>query len=166
MAKKKLSRDQKRKKQKQARQRQSKASLSAGEKMIQRLKQSGLGDHKILTDPAGSVKMSEVLLDFIEPYKQFADTTDEMHRLISTALVAWNTALLPEAQQKQSLQNIAQTLPADAIEDFYAIVEEMMERKNKYFAQYTRYILDYELTGRGGSYQIYVISSMSPNDEA
>ena len=108
--------------------------------------------------------MSAVLLDFIEPYQEHADTTEAMHKLLSIDLIAWNGAMLPEAQRVASLQKVSETLPADTVEDFYAIVEEMMVRKNKHFAHYTRPILDYELTDLGDSYHMSVVSPMEPNE--
>jgi hypothetical protein len=87
-----------------------------------------------------------------------------MHRLIATALVAWNTALLPREEQEQSLRQVSETLPADVVEDFYAIVGEMMERKNKYFAHHTRQILDYDLVDTGKEYRVSVVSLMPPTD--
>jgi hypothetical protein len=48
------------------------------------------------------------------------------------------------------------------VDDFYAIVGEMIERKNRYFAGYTRHILDYELTDTGDDYHISVISTLTP----
>jgi hypothetical protein len=167
-AKKKLSRDQRRKQRRQRRkqrQRQKQRSSPANYKnMIQRLKKAGLGNHEFVYNPAGVTKMSEVLLDFIEPYRDYAPDTEAMHKLITTALVAWNAAFLPETEQEESLRKIGKTLPADAVEDFYAIVREMIERKNKYFADHTRSILDYELTGTKGDYHISVISTADPEE--
>ena len=48
------------------------------------------------------------------------------------------------------------------MDDFYAIVGEMIERKNRYFAGHTRHILDYELTDTGDDYHISVISTLTP----
>jgi hypothetical protein len=164
MVKKKVSRDQKRKRKKRKpRQRSQPGGLPARyNKMIQRLQESGLGDSKVVYAPQQAEKMSEVLLDFIEPYKEFADTTEAMHRLIATALVAWNTALWPEAEQAEHLEQISKALPADTVDDFYAIVGAMIERKNRFFAEYTRLILDYELTDTGDSYHVSVISTLNP----
>ena len=40
--------------------------------------------------------MSEVIMDFIEPYMESADTYEAQDRLISIAVLAWNASLLPE----------------------------------------------------------------------
>ena len=127
-------------------------------KMVERLEESGMGKYKIIYDPGG-VKMSEVLSDFVEPYEHVADSEDALRKLLAVALVAWNTALMSEEAQAESLEKFAQTLPDDAAEDFYAIVEEMIERKNSYFSEYTRFILDYELTDLGDEYHLSVIST-------
>lgn len=39
-------------------------------------------------------------------------------------------------------------MPAEAHADFYTITHEMIERKNKHFAEYDRLILDFELVDR------------------
>jgi len=112
--------------------------------------------------------MSEVLLDFIEPYQYMTDSEESLRMLVTTALIAWNTALLPEEEQEESLQKIAETLPDEAVEDFYVTINELIERKNNYFAQYTRHILHYELTDLGDDYHISVISTadMEPEEES
>jgi hypothetical protein len=80
-------------------------------------------------------------------------------------LVAWNTALLPEAEQAEALAQIATALPAETYADFYTIVHEMIERKNKHFAEYDRLILDFELVERGNDYHLTVVSRIPSEDE-
>jgi hypothetical protein len=166
MAKQKLSRDQKRKQKKQKRaQRQPSTPPDSMEVMLQRLKRAGLANQEFMRNPPGYEKMSEVLMEFIRPYRDAAPTTEAMRQLITTALVAWNTALLPEEDQAARLQEVAKIFPDEAVEDFYAIVREMMARKRKYFAQYDRKILDYQLVDRGHDYHISVISSMPKGEK-
>jgi hypothetical protein len=168
MAKKKLSRDQKRKQKKQKKQQRKQRSAPAmlpGSQMRRRLQEMGVDNYKMVQAPPGAAKMSDVLMDFIEPYKPYADTTDAMHRLIITAIVAWNTALEPPEKHAELLQSFIKTLPPDAVEDFEAIVREMIERKNKHFAQHTRQIVNYELTEMDDSYHIFVASTLGEGDE-
>lgn len=160
MAKKKLSRDQKRKQKKQKQVRRQQALLDPGQRIMNRLEKAGLGPHKVMRNPPGMVKMSEVLRDFLEPYWHIPDTEEAMRKLITTALVAWNTALLPQEEHAGRLEEVATALPEEVRADFYAIVEEMIERKNKYFAEYDRLIMDYELVDRGNNYHITVMSWM------
>src|SRR4051812_46828121 len=51
---------------------------------------------KVVYEPAGREKMSEVLEDFIEPYRDMADGENALRKLLTLALLAWNAALLPE----------------------------------------------------------------------
>lgn len=108
--------------------------------------------------------MSEVLREFVEPYWHIPDDEQGMRKLLSTALVAWNAALLPESERSEHLAKMAEVLPEETHADFYAIVSEMIERKEEYFTQYNRTIIDYELTDRGDDYHISVMSLM-PGEE-
>jgi hypothetical protein len=38
--------------------------------------------------------MSEVLLEFVEPYFELAETEEEMEMILFAGIVAWNAALL------------------------------------------------------------------------
>jgi hypothetical protein len=165
MAKKKLSRDQKRAQKKKRQARRFRAPLDPGQRILNRLEKAGLGSHKLMRNPPGQVKMSEVLRDFVAPYWHILDTEEAMRKLLTTALVAWNTALMPPAEQAGALDQVATALPEEARDDFYAIVREMIERKNKHFAEYDRLILDYELVDRGNDYHITVVSRIPPGDE-
>ena len=49
---------------------------------------------------------------------------------------------------------------------FLALMREMVARKERDFAQYTRYILNYELTERRTSYHLNVLSTLLPPPQA
>jgi hypothetical protein len=158
MAKKKLSRDQKRKQKKQQRVRRQR---NADDRLIKRV-QRDWGGAKVVHNPAGVAKMSDVLSEFIEPYRESTpDTADAMRKLITTASIAWNTALLPAEERAGKLQKLIAALPEDIREDFTGVIDDMIERKEKYFAHYDRMILDFELTDQGGGdYHISVMATM------
>jgi hypothetical protein len=162
MAKKKLSRDQKRKQRKQRRVKRQQPA-DPGKRLIRRVRQHGF-EQKVVRNPPGQVKMSEVLREFVAPYWHVPDNEEAMRKLITTALVAWNTALLPEAERAGYLADMVKALPEETHADFYAIVGEMIERKDKHFAQYDRTIVDYELVDRGDDYYISVMSFV-PGEE-
>jgi hypothetical protein len=121
------------------------------------MQQYGFGQ-KVIQNPPGEEKMSEVLREFLDPYWDIPDNEEAMRKLITTAIVAWNTTLLPEAERAESLSKMVGALPEEARTDFYAIVDEMMARKEKHFARYTRLIVDYELVDRGNDYHLSVMS--------
>jgi len=160
MAKKKLSRNQKRKQKKRKRALKPRAGL--GQSWTNQMRRKGITT-KLVRDPAGEVKMSAVLRQFVDPYWHIPDDQTSMNRLLATALVAWNTALQPEEKRSELLAQVAATLPSDTEtqEDFYAIVAEMMARKEQHFAQYDRVILDYELIDQGDNYHLSVIATIS-----
>ena len=76
-----------------------------GDRLPQRLFKRALG-----RDPArqpGGIRAGQAgedvrgpLEDFVEPYRDSADTYDAYRKLLSVALVAWNAALLPEDQRR------------------------------------------------------------------
>lgn len=164
MAKKKLSRDQKRK-QKKRKQAKRKSPADPMQRLVQRVRQYGF-EQKVMRSGPGQEKMSEVLREFVAPYWDIPHDEAAMRKLITTALVAWNTALLPESERAGDLAKITEALPPEAHEDFYAIVGEMIERKENYFAQYNRTIIDYELVDHGHDYHLTVMSLTAPEEES
>ena len=83
-----------------------------------------------------------------------------METLLAMAIAAWNVALFPGGERAQRLRELSTTLPAEARTDFLALMREMVARKERDFAQYTRYILNYELTERRASYHLNVLSTL------
>ncbi len=160
MAKKKLSRDQKRKKQRRVR----RSQRDPGQELVKKVRELGF-KQKIVPKPPGQTKMSEVLRQFVEPYWHIPDDEESMRRLITTALVAWQVALLPVTERAEHLAAIAKALPEETHADFYAIVGEMVERKEKHFAQYNQTIIDYDLIDSGSGYELTVISLLPEEEE-
>jgi len=89
-------------------------------------------------------------------------------RLHQTALIAWNTALFPKPERQRQLEQLIAALKIDAhsLADMKAIVAELVERKDRFFAQYKRAILDFELTEAGKDYHLSVVSSAEPVEPA
>lgn len=162
MVKKKRSRDQKRAKKKQPRRKQQ-PPAGPGKKMIRRIRQHGF-KQDIMRNPPGEIKMSEVLGDFIAPYRHLADNETAYRKLIITAIIAWNTALLPERERPTYLADTARLLPEETHADFYASVNELIARKEKHFVPYERTIVDFELVDRGDDYHLSVMS-LAPEPE-
>ena len=159
MAKKKLSRDQKRKQKKRRR-----LQRTSDKNLVKRVRELGF-KQEIIPKPPGQTKMSEVLRQFVEPYWHIPDDEESIRKLITTALVAWQVALLPVAERAEHLAAIAKALPEETHADFYAIVGEMVERKEKHFAQYEQTIIDYDLIDSGSGYELTVISLLPGEDE-
>ncbi len=114
--------------------------------------------------PAGAAKMSEVLEEFVEPYVEFADNRGQRQRLLEVAVLAWNLALLPEAERQTMLEEAIEqaTLIDDALarQDIQEILDELIERKLTYFGDIRRLIVEFELKDTGREYQLSVASLM------
>ncbi len=106
-------------------------------------------------------KMSEVLGLFIKPYAEYATDYRAYNNLVATAVIAWNAALMEGNERRKFLNEIRKTMPNDKTtqEDFIAIVEELIERKKRFFADNHRNILDYKVVDRGRDYHLAVIST-------
>ena len=120
---------------------------------------------KVGVQSTGRVKMSEVLLDFIEPYTEEAQSEDEFRSLITMGLVAWNTALLPEEIREQTLDRLIDEAVRDGADDFRQVVYEMIERKQRGFAQIKRLMLKYDLTVSEKGCHLSVISTPASTRE-
>lgn len=118
---------------------------------------------KIITGPTSDgIKMSDVLEEFVEPYQQFAETEEAYRKLLTTAIVAWNVMLFPEKDRSSRLDELLDTLPEDVREDGRQTIEELMVRKKRFFSQYRRMILDFEVEDTGNKWHLSIISTASP----
>ena len=167
-AKKKLSRDQKRTRKKAKR-----TALPSRERsrlptadLLQPLHRAGWDNYTIMPRLPQTEKMSEVLWEFLAPYMPLAPDREAVEKLLAMAIAAWNVTLFPVGERAQRLRELSTTLPAEARTDFLELIQEMMIRKERYFAQNTRYILNYELTERRGSYHLNVLSTLPPSGQA
>lgn len=61
---------------------------------------------KIVIEPCGEVKMSEVLMDFVEPYRELADAEEAYRKLLTLAVMAWNASFLPEKEQQDMIERV------------------------------------------------------------
>jgi hypothetical protein len=106
--------------------------------------------------------MSELLEEFVEPYREVARTKEAFEKLLTLAVIAWNVTLFPEEDRQPHLKEIISEIPADARDDGKRIIEEMMERKQRFFSQSRRTILGFELTDTGTGWHLSVTSTASP----
>src|SRR5262245_41224919 len=123
---------------------------------------SQLGGVPVVVTPGGAEKMSEVLMRFVEPYSQYWQTEDQLRRVLSVALVAWNAAVASGSDRDALIQSSLEAVPADVREDMRAIIAEMMQRKEAQFASNKRLIVDYQLTMTPTGPHVSVISTFAP----
>lgn len=118
----------------------------------------------LIVEPPDRVKMSKVLADFVEPYLEFADSDEAYRKLLALAIVAWNSSFLPEAEQHAAITSLFSAGISDETGELQAgltdIVHTLIERKRRYFAQYQRRIIEYELIDTGPGYHLNVVSTL------
>lgn len=124
---------------------------------------------EIVIQPGSGEKMSEVLLAFIEPYQKLAPTREAYEKLITVAMVAWNAALLPKDKREgfldEEINPVLSSLGHKAVQDFKAIVNELIKRKERLFPNNRRFIVSYELSETKDNYHLSVASTIH-KDEA
>ena len=116
-----------------------------------------------VTFQSSSEKMSEVLEEFLAPYTHIPKAFDEYNRLVAVGIMAWNAAILPSAERQQLLDKAFESLSAssghEARQDLKEILDELIERKERYFGGNKRFVLDYRLSDTKAGYHLSVIST-------
>ena len=118
------------------------------------------GRMKFIHNPPGQLKMSEILMEFIEPYAVMARSEEDYRKLLSTALVAWNAALLPKAERREMVDSIINQAMPDAADDARLIIHEMIRHKDRHCAENNRAMLSYELTMTRDGPHVLVASTL------
>lgn len=123
-----------------------------------------LKDAKVIVNPAGTEKMSEVILRFAEPLQDEYGVVPP--NAIRFAIVVWNASLLPKEEQQKAIKNLTKILPVTEREDRLAMlsaVSMLLESKAKYFADIQRAIVDYHITETAHRIHLDVVSTVAEN---
>ncbi len=119
---------------------------------------------RVVYEPAGREKMSAVLEDFVEPYRDTASTEDEFRKLLLLGSLAWNAALLPEDERRAMIEETLKAGMSRGDEADLAAVREIVEwlvrRKLEHFAANQRAIVSFELTDTGDGFHLSVASTL------
>ena len=141
------------------------ASDRSFEKLKKNVNRSYGKDVKLVMNQGEIVKMSEVLEDFVEPYTDSTLNKHGLEMLFSMGVLAWNIALMPAEKRIEMVNEaFAATMPDRDPEDIAVgkdFVEELIHRKEKFFADNQRMIMNFELQYVArGEYHISVASTM------
>lgn len=115
---------------------------------------------KVVPTPRGTEKMSEVLDEFVDPYMDPNGSLEEMRKLYTMGVAAWNAALFSGAKREELLEDLARTLPPEARRDFRMVIEPMIQRKLRYFAANQRCIFDFNLEDRPSGPYLQVMATL------
>ncbi len=121
----------------------------------------GLGNAKVIWGaPPGGRKMSEVLMEFIEPFGLEWTTLDELKKTVAIAALAWNAGFMSKKERSQCVQDITEPLPQDLRPGFAALFERMIDWKLTRYASNTRMILNFDVSMTPEGPHLDVISSL------
>ncbi len=111
--------------------------------------------------PPGEVKMSEVLLKFVEPYQEYWVNETQMNKLLGLAVIAWNATLQSGNKRVEFIESMMNSIPLEYRRDARSLVDELIQRKEKHFAGIKRAIFNYKLAmSRSGPH--VTVSSTPP----
>ena len=119
-------------------------------------------DAQVLVNPAGTEKMSAVILHFAEPFQDAYGVVPP--KMIQFAILVWNASLLPQDAQPHAIKTIVNLVPVterEARREIVLLTRMLLERKAKYFADNTRYITDYHITESAHRINLNVVSTVA-----
>ena len=116
---------------------------------------------KIVLNTGEAEKMSDVILRFAEPLKdEYGIVPSNMIRF---AILVWNASVLPKSNQEEMIQEITKVLPEpdeEMREIMMSIIHDLLERKEKYFSDNKRFIVDYNIRESSRRIHLDVVSTL------
>jgi hypothetical protein len=108
-------------------------------------------------------KMSAVVLNFIAPYRELATSKATYEKLVSLALVAWNASLMEGAERQALIDKARETILSSAgnkwAKDLDQMLTMLIKRKERYFADNTRMIIDFCVSETKDEFRLAIIST-------
>ncbi len=124
--------------------------------LLKKIEENGLVPKDIIwneSENTNKPKMSEVLVDFAEPLLEAADDNLSAEVAITISALVWNLTFMPENKREDEiLKMIPIVSPTDDINDLImtkSIINMLIVRKEEFFADNKKYILDYEISFAG-----------------
>lgn len=136
--------------------------------LVKRVKQE-MGDKFILLPGEAEVKMSAVILDLAEDLLNLAKNKSQYQKAITVACLAWNLAVMFNTeQQKEKLEQFIKDMCIDDLQDqqdMRDVVFSIIQKKNYYYPDVDRIIIDHELIGSKNNFHLNVVSTVSQDTE-
>lgn len=120
----------------------------------------------VVTGPQAE-KMSDVLEAFTEPYEEPGMSLEDRRTMLQMAVLAWNFALIDDLEQRKTLKekflkNGISHAQSSIEQEMKELIEELIARKEKHFAENKRHILNFELEDLGDEFYLSVASTLQP----
>ena len=122
---------------------------------------------EILVNPTDRDKMSQVLLDFVDPLLENVGSEIPVKKILGVGIMAWNLSLFPDGERRKLLVQVVKELSPET-EDVKAMHETMtwlIDRKKQYFDRHKRHILEFRLSDFGARYGLQVFSVDVPGNQ-
>jgi hypothetical protein len=119
-----------------------------------------------IVEGANEEKMSAVLLQFVEPYQAQATSIQDYEKLIVLAMMAWNAALLEGAARQQMIEGVKEAFLSSSGQEWDQaldqVLTQLIQRKERYFAENKRFIIDYRVSESEDEYNLAIVSTPLP----
>jgi hypothetical protein len=130
-------------------------------KLLKKFEGSG---KKIVVEPSGAVKMSDVIQDFAEPLLLESVTDAEVKDAIKFSILVWNASLVPSPERENVVETLIKELSnpdlPDRTESVKSYIDMLLERKKDLFPDIDRTIVDCQFSGSGSKLRLDVASSL------
>ena len=130
---------------------------------------AALGVKREMSTPEGEVKMSAVILQLAEPMMKHDGTTAERaEALLMLTIAGWNKSMFPPDKQPLVEKDLINAfVPKDGSAEAVGVAVEVMdiiaERRQKFFPDLHKIIVDYDLEIGGGRLTLNVSSAPIPD---
>lgn len=119
---------------------------------------------KVVIEPRGQVKMSDVLAEFVSPYADDCEDLEAYRKLLNLGMLAWNAAVVPGDRGWELVERtLRKSFPRDPalLADARAMASDLVQRKQACFASIDRLIVSFELTERPSGWHLSVASTLT-----
>jgi len=139
------------------------------EQLKQQMKKDGiLSDERVDLVETEGPKISAVFLEFIGPYEKDAPTDEAFQKLLAIAVVAWNAVVLGGEEGQHLIDvtvgAIAKSAGKKWGEDAKDIIATMIQRKENFFADDKRYIMEYRWNEQEDGHHLTVAALIKDQD--
>ena len=142
------------------------AGVTSLNRLKQKVKQADgkMASQKMVVNPKGVAKMSEILEEFIEPYKDTTQDFSDLETLLNIAVLAWNITLVPRENRQDAMGSILLEMTAGANQavksELQSMLNELIARKDRHFSNCQRFITSFDLQDLGDDYYLSVASTL------
>ena len=136
--------------------------LSSQEALFKRIQSSEhFRNVEVIRNAGNLEKMSDVIYRFAEPLQD--ENGDLPANMIRFAILVWNASLLPKDGQEEAFRDIIKALPEKergVREGTLLAIAMLLERKEKYFSDNKRVIIDYDIAETEDMLNLNVVSTV------